>query len=768
MNTINLQRIVSLCFLLLLSAAALAVPTSGTPYNTDPKHEYVQDATSEAIANVNMILCIASAMNPSDSGMLNEGPYVALIDMNKCDSKGGSSDASSSASGANAAANYMNAIVDATRVSDADPMIANVWMSMTEQGHKQRIWVKLTATTPPSALLPYGVFRLDFIGKDMNNVMQMNGYINALASGELQYYETGDNSSNVALIMTVGNTTDEGQGTMTLAPSNWNPSAITYNFNYNSNYFHRTDGTNDQCFDRLKANAKRSVWRYGTYSDADGSRVDQNNPSFPVNGTYGGNLYYGYAGYWGINFQGLDLNALADGTVTGLVVTDQRPPHATDTYSLSKVGGKLTKWTQNASTLADMDGIPFYFGADLTSKTSGGSPTPSGWGNWQAHWDNANTHFVVTGSQVCGQTGCSLTSMTTPAVITPSALIAMPMSGWSDSFGGNINIPPKGSNYTGTDPVYYFTQALVIPGSQGAPTSLVCLSNCPDATSVAAAIAYSTGTVPSPFNLATANQWFWAPGSANTVTYAYGSTGLSQASTAMIITNSAFYAASPNYQYGLQTGRLFSAFAACPPWVTTMNANAVCEPENPSEYYTWSTSPDPWNQTMWLTHTNGANNGTIVTFDPPQNIQYTVPNVSATYGTWANKSIQLQFNGFGNLNGIPGHCVSPVDNTVVNCGPDTRYVPAFVIPDGETMTLGNTTIVVKALDAEIRLNDLGVVGVDAAADNACGSMLVSSLTPPDGSDTHDMTNSSDTNYYIGPKPTPINAAPKVIDGVVQY
>jgi hypothetical protein len=358
--------------------------------------------------------------------------------------------------------------------------------------------------------------------------------------------------------------------------------------------------------------------------------------------------------------------------------------------------------------------------------------------------------------------------MTTPAVITPSALIAMPMSGWSDSFGGNINIPPKGSNYTGSDPVYYFTQSLVIPGSQGAPTSLVCLNNCPDATSVVAASNYQSGdpTVPSPFSSATANQWFWAPGSANTVTYAYGSTGLTQgqSSTPMIITNSAFYAASPNYQYGLQTGRLFTAFGNCPSWVTSMNANAVCEPDNPSEYYTWSTSPDQWNQTMWLTHTNGANSGQIVTFDPPQNIQYTVPS-GAAYGTWAGKAIQLQFNGFGNVNGIPGYCVDPVNNAEVNCGPNTRYVPAFSLPDGATMTLGSTPLIVKALDAELRLNDLGQVGVDSAADTACGSMSFNSLTPPSGGE-QDMTDPN-SSYYIGIKPT-VTDPPKVIDGVVQY
>jgi hypothetical protein len=647
-------------------------------------------------------------------------------------------------------------------------------MSMTDQGRKQKIWVRLSATQPPSPSLPYGEFRLDFIGKFVGDATpQFNGYINALSTGELQYYETGPNSSNVALIMTA-NSTDDGQGTMTLAANNWNPTDITYDFNYNASYFRRSDGTHDQCFDRLKANAKRSVWRFGTYNANDGSRVDQANPSFPVNGVVssGNNAgtYYGYAGYWGINFQGLDL---PDGSpVSGLVVTDQRPPHATDTYSLSKVGGKLTKWTQNATTLASMDGIPFYFGGDLTGKTTGNAAV-TGWGNWQMHWDNTNGQFVVTGTQTCSPGApCSLTSLTTPATVNNGAFNDMPISGWSDSFGGNFNIPPKvptGDHASG-DAVYYFSQSLVIPGAAGAPMNLYCLSNCPNATSVNTANQYLSGAASSPFGGTTANQWFSAPSSANTVSYTYDTGGLKNAGTAMIITNAAYFAAS-QFQYGIQTGRLFtSAFqtADCPSWVTTGNPTAVCEPGDPPEYYTWSTGTDQWNQTMWLTHTNGANDGTVVTFDPPQNIQFTPTSSNSTAdSTWQGKTIQLQFNGFGNVNGIPGYCVDPVNNAEVNCGPNTRYVPAFSLNDGATMTLGSTPLIIKALDAELRLNDLGQVGVNSEADAACGSMSFSSLTPPSGG-VHDMSDATPGNtWFIGNKPT-VTDPPKVIDGVVQY
>lgn len=395
-----------------------------------------------------------------------------------------------------------------------------------------------------------------------------------------------------------------------------------------------------------------------------------------------------------------------------------------------------------------MDGIPFTFYGDLTGKTTGGSPAVTGWGNWQMQWNNTLANFTVTGAQVCGMSGCTLSTLTTPATVNAGAFNGVPISGWSDSFGGNINIPSSATDHISTDPISYFSQSSVIPGDPSAPTALNCLSNCPDAASVAAANLDNTGAA-LPFNATTNHQWFSAPNAGGaTVSYTFDGGGLKNAGAAMIINNANYFASSSSYQFGVTSGRLFdTAFAAC------LTGTAVCEPSAPTVYYTWSTGTGQWNQSMWL-----KNGSTVVAFDPPKNISYTVP-AGAAYGSWAGKTIQLQFNGFGNLNGIPGYCVDPVNNSVVSCSQNTRYVPAFSIPDGATMTLGAIPLVVKALDAEIRLNDIGVGAT------VCPSMTLTPQTPPAGG-THDMSSSSDA-YYIGVKPT-VTASPKVIDGVVQY
>jgi hypothetical protein len=334
--------------------------------------------------------------------------------------------------------------------------------------------------------------------------------------------------------------------------------------------------------------------------------------------------------------------------------------------------------------------------------------------------------------------------------------------GWSDSFGGNLNIPATGAAHTAADAVFYFTQSTVVPGSSAEPTALYCLNQCPTAAALAAFP--GGGAQASPFGNGTAQQWFSAPGAANTVTYGFGASGLTESATALVLEQPAQYPSGSMYaQNGIMSGRLFDtalSSANCP---AGMAAGTVCEPSNPALYYTWQTGPNQWSQSLWLTRTS---DGSVVAFDAPQNVPYTVP-AGAAYGSFAGKSILLQFNGFGNLFGVPGYCVDPVTNGTVDCSvANSRYVPMFSLPDGSTMTLpapGATpavTLIVKALDEEIRLRNLGA----SLPSSPCASMTLTTMTLPSGG-LHDPSNPADSEY-LGAMPT-VTAAPKVVDGVVQ-
>ena len=725
------------------SGLAVAAPPSTSPYVTDPQNLYVQDETAQGIGSLNLVLCVIGSMDPGD--MVNAGPYIALVDMNKCQGDKGGNNASSAG-----ATNFASAVVDVTRATNSDPMLGKVWLSFTDQGNPIEVYAYLSATQSPDTAPPYGAFRMDYIGKMGGNV-GFNGYIDSTKPGVIQFLESGQQSSNTALAMSTSSTTS-GSGTMFVGSNGGGGSPVTFNFAYNPGYFRRSDGTNDQCFDRSKANATTAIWQYGTYNALDGTRVDQVNPGFPVLASYGGSSYYGFANYWGINFQGLDI---PDGTpVSGLTVTDQRPGNTT-TYALNKVGGKLTKWTQVSTTLGALDGIPFMYGGDLTGLTTGNAVV-TGVNNWVMQWNSTSGSFTVVGIQNCSSNGCVTSTVAPAATVSPSAFTTVPLSGWANSYGGNINIPPTGAAHATVDAVFYYTQSTVVPGT--ASLSLYCLSQCPTAAQLAG---YASSSVTTPYANGTDMQWFSAPSSANTVTYSFGAAGLLDATNAAVVWESP-PSQSPYAQNGLQTGWLVDSAptnANCPAGGFDAQAGHVCQPANPTTYYTWQTGPNQWNQSLWLTQ-----GGSVVPFDPPQNIAYTVPT-GAAYGSYSGLPILLQFNGFGNLQGIPGSCVNPADNTPEDCSVSgASYMPMFSIPDGTTMTLpslsGQTTtpIIVKALSGQILLKSLG----SGAAQ--CSTMTLTPQTLPSGG-LHDPSSSSDTEY-LGTKPT-VTAAPKVIDGIMQ-
>ena len=269
----------------------------------------------------------------------------------------------------------------------------------------------------------------------------------------------------------------------------------------------------------------------------------------------------------------------------------------------------------------------------------------------------------------------------------------------------------------------------------------------------------------SPFDPQTAQQWFSAIAT-NTVSYTFDAHGLQHNKggtlTQMVVEQSSQIPSGSPYQNGIMTGRLFDAplqsTSTCPPSAPP-GSTCVQEPASPTVYYSWSTGPNQWNQALWLTRTGDSS---VVAFDPPANVTYTVPaNTSGAdpYGSWAGKTIQLQFNGFGNLYGIPGNCVDPQTNLAVDCSVGgSRYVPAFALADGASLILGTAAVLVRALDDELRLREVSCSGSGLSTS---GVSAVLPTAPP-----HNPALASDTGYYIGSAPT-VTAAPSVIDGVLQ-
>jgi hypothetical protein len=159
-----------LCTLLATSTAVEADIAPTSAYVTDPQNEYVQDDTSQGIANLNMVLCVLGATNPG--ALVNAGPYIALVDMNKCNSQGPGTASSAGAT------SFATAVVNVTRATNADPMIGKIWLSVTDEGGTADIYGYLSATQSPGSSSPYGVFRFDYIGFKKGE-MGFNGFIDA-------------------------------------------------------------------------------------------------------------------------------------------------------------------------------------------------------------------------------------------------------------------------------------------------------------------------------------------------------------------------------------------------------------------------------------------------------------------------------------------------------------------------------------------------------------------------------------------------------------
>ncbi len=805
-----------------LASTAWASPPAGSDYAIDQAkgaNEYVQDVTSDGLANVNMVLCVMHGMGLSDmltqhgavnSAGLMEAKYVALIDMNKCDTKNRSSSSSSTsgASGAGAATNYMTAIVDVTAETSATPtMTGKAWMTMTDSNGTQQIWVRLTASNAPGDLPPYGKLHVDYVGYPGSVVpgapisnpsaYGMIGYIDTNGAA-VSYVETGTTSSPVALTLNAGDT-NTGTGKIQAQDQSVTPAVTkTYTFAYNPvAYARSTNGGADVCFDRLKSHADRSVWSYGVYDAGTGARIDQANPSFPIKATVAstglfsalsaGSTTYGYAGYWGIGFGGVkdsEFAALPDGAVRAFSsIVDQRPNKNTQ-YTLYKSGGKLTRWTPTATTLDKLAGIPFNMGGEGCKLVYGGNGVPGSgaatmpdgynctnsqndFQNWTARWNATTAVFELVGYQSC-QPGSPCMQTSFAPVTVQQDLSAMPLNGWSDALGPVVIAPVSSTaviGHPGADAnviAVYYTQSVVLPGvalpgSPPPPTDLYCLSNCPTSADITAFLA---GPQTTPYATPTDHQWGGL--GASQVHYTFDSGGLKYNGTEVVMAT-----ALPNGPSDAMSGRMFASTlvnGSCPN-MWGLNGQqvqaAVCEPSGATvEYYTYQTGPNMWDRATWL-----VNNATsaVVQFDPPQPVPFTVPRDSTLFGTWAGKSIQLQFNGFGNLQGIPGHCVDPQTNLPVDCTQSTRYVPEFALPDGTPLSWstasGTQNALTLALQAEVRLAKL----------SSCPSVLsaqnISLSLPPDP--TENPADPSVSSIYIGTPVTPSSTAPAVVDGVLK-
>ena len=727
---------------------AAADPAADSSYFTDIQSSRVEDATSGGVAQVNFITCLMSSMRPD--ALVNQGDYVALVDATKCDTQ---------AQAEGRASEFYTAYVNSTRASNNDPMVANIWLDEEQEGEKATIFVRLSATEAPSASNPYGQFRIDYCGlAEGSTECMMNGYLEADDTGlryfEIEAPEEDDEEARTKAVQLNSVGTTSGSGRML------DGDEAAFDFAYDSTLFRRKSGSDDMCFSRDASDPETgmSVWRYGLYDSDTGASVTRNS-GFPIEYTHADIKHHGYLGYYGLSLSASALASLSSGdTVQKVDYQSDGEPTKTD-YEVVRAEGKLMKLTRQVRSLREIDKVKFntFVGYDGSTLFPGATADTY----YELYWDEATSSFRATGYMSCDTSGCRQESLPSEQQVSVAYWQGQNgVLGHSSALGGELFIALSGADSVADSAavdVVYRVEDIVYPSQM--PDTLYCLRDCP--TSASLSSYFMDGSLAeSPFVTGTHNN-FSPVSHGSQVTYHSDAAAavIEDASNEPVTFADAEAMRDGPYGHGVRSGVLFTDLAGAE---CSEGSGTYCETKASEQvvYYRWETGAESHNQFAGLKDSEGV----FVEFDAPLQVNYSVPD-EAKYGEYAGQQIVLQYGGFGDLWGIPGHCVSPSTNEVVSCdGENARYVGAFTIPFDATqgrVVSGSDTYLVKWLEREIRFAPKALSECESA-----GLQLPVDVSLPTSAELQNPSDPSSA-AYIGLKPD-VAAAPRVVQGEVKY
>ncbi len=754
---------------------AASVPAD-SDFATDTTNVYVEEQSVQMFAQINEILCMIAQTRYDE--MLNKGPYIAQIDQNQCRSSRGDAseagqEASNQSSGATAPS-YQAWTVESSRIDNNSPQIIKAWVHQEAKSYDpaQTIEAKVTITEGKSDTNPIGIFNVQFKATPPNDpsTTLMKGLLKAERDPVdptkiyLKFIDGTDPSAPMPRqeAATLNKNADGTSGSGTAYRketwiNNGTPETREFSFNiaYNTDLFLRSSPATsfpDVCLDRNTFDM--SAWQYGLYDATTGARVIRNS-GFPIK--FGS--YYGNVGYWGLWLpNGVTLN-------NGDTVYKHDYRTSTDTpYTVFMSPGKLKKHTKKNFTLGDVKSIPL----DYWEQNPG---SPSGT-NFRVVWDGMNFNKIAQMPQDCGNncTWSDITTVPTPT-INFSQLQWSELNFYSQSLGGQVRVPlgtiaspctyvtTSTSGYTSCSAptnasnIIFYQEDIVYP-TDAIPASFACYDNCPQATSMSG-IDVLNG------NFVFYNTWDMQTGQSQPHTYTFDKA-------AMLLKDGIYSVvattAPQQYQWGVQSGALFdpntpglAAMLDCN-WDGDNNPSTspqVCGWKAWSAlnvFYTWETGLNTWNR--FTAVKDGSNS--FVIFEPPLQVEYvhSQTDPAAPDYKYNGTKFFLEYSGFGQLNGIPSHCVDMDTGENVSCdqgssGTPVRWVPEFFIPAGASLGTSNEYIS-KPLEMEQRMRQsTGCAGAGLAT----SSYSLPSLTEWD-------------DPAIGAEPT-VTAAPAVVGGVIQ-
>ncbi len=698
---------------------------TGSPYETDPVRLYVHDESMEVLGTINGILTMLGQTGYDDPQVLNQGPYIALVEDAMDDNKGGDPTNGGQASSGEEAVRMMEWTVRSDRASATAPHIVQFWIDWEESGGggggnmQSRIYGRLTITEAPSETAPYGVFNLNYKMLPRSSAADaagmMTGTVATLARNdgraEYTFYEAQgdydvDPPINEQASRTRARVVAEPDGTTgsayTANNSKYNDNgtirddSYEYHIAFNSGFMARRTVAGSSTIEAFDRNDYQTFpWRYGLYDATTEARVSLNS-GFSIKTGDGAR---GFAGYHGIWFP-------ENVTVTnGMSVTRDNGGEGTpESYTVFVAPGKMVKRTRSATTLGNLKNEPLYW----FEQNSRDNLTV----NWTgtdlvkvARFDRNDNQWVEID----------------PPVSIASNFAANQWVGFNSPARGQVNFvwPSSGPLSDSTVAAVWAESNLNSDSTELANGDLTLHGYFQN---------LRPNITQAMVNF-TSNQSPFFPDATNTnegQTYVFTRTGLvlTHASQSVTLVDGVDLDGTP-FGNGLASGTMVASALT-----------ALSDMANQTTTYRWQIGTQSWNQLRALRDTQGA----FVAFDPPILLNYTHDRPSDT--RWHNRTFRLEYQGYGQLHGIPFEEVSGTG----------RWYPVFSIPNGTVITNNAGSYKVKVLEAEQKMTRLGNPNTVITRE---GLDVNTSLTPP--ANTY-------TDPAIGAKPS-VTAAPLFIRGV---
>lgn len=681
-------------------------------YNTLETFVLVEERSADVYDLVNEILCMMEQTAYVD--MVNLGDYLAYVDISKCEKESDSVEgvglASTDDSSGSDGAEYEEWLVNSSRENDDSPHIVAVWIHMggDEFEPAMRVYGRVEITEGKSDDNSYGIFKLDYqafidTGDEIDTSGEpiMKGSLMSERDDDgtilLKFFDNAEFAAGG--FSEAATLSKEGSSVLAhmKATENFDGDAFEEEFEVaaDATYFYRTDGENNSCFSRTEFD--ETFHRYNLYYDENaaspGSLVTRNS-GFPITFTNSAEeKFHGWMGYWGLWLP--EEAGLESGDTVSKETFDVDGPTEGTPYTVVIIPGKLKRHTRNTVTLEEIHGVPLHWS--------------------QCSIDSATcTSYVVKWDKNSGDNGALFKTAQMneenwiPEDIAPEE-VTFTVNDWSFNFwaqslqgSGQVEVRDPATSslvaLANDSVVVFYKEDVVIPGSDGAPTDLVCFRDCPDPDDPSSYLIASTWEAgdDSYERLAESVAPSALVAGTNYAFYTYDvDTGLLNSGTTPIVTE-----AEGPYGSGVWTGRMVAP-ADLGSLACSWDLNSTCAWQIDNEIavtYSWETGPYNWNQLSLL---QDQSSGEFLSLEPPLFVEYVHTDGVKYY---------LEYNGQGDLFGFPGKCVHWDTGEDTDCGDwdeenPIRWVPAVNAADGSevTDTTTGTRYYTKATDIEQRM-----------------------------------------------------------------